>query len=158
MLRGPTHTLGRRRPSPRWPIILGHCFCLQKYSLISSSPSNIFDLNVLVYQQNFEILCSFTKKIIYCPSELCGGFSGTTLVCVCVLLPPSHCCIALAFPRRPGPDKQYSNSKRALVRLRARAHVCICRPAGTPTQYHHHCTHDHPLVVAVSKKKRPDRR
>jgi len=32
VLRGPTHTLGRRRPSPRWPIILGHCFCLQKYS------------------------------------------------------------------------------------------------------------------------------
>ena len=74
------------------------------------------------------------------------------LLCVCVLLPPSHCCIALAFPRRPGPDKQYSNSKRALVRLRARAHVCICRPAGTPRHYHHYCTHDHPLVVAVSKK------
>ena len=71
------------------------------------------------------------------------------LLCVCA---SSSLSIALAFPRRPGPDKQYSNSKRALVRLRARAHVCICRPAGTPTQYHHHCTRDHPLVVAVSKK------
>ena len=65
-----------------WAIVF-----VYKNILISSSPSNIFDLNVLVYQQNFEILCSFTKKIIYCPSELCGGFSGTTLVCVCFFLP-----------------------------------------------------------------------
>ena len=47
------------------------------------------------------------------------------LLCVCA---SSSLSIALAFPRRPGPDKQYSNSKRALVRLRARS--CMYMPAG----------------------------